>query len=201
MAQELDPVGEPSKRAGPVAEQHGVYVAARGYGSIADQNNIVFEDTFEVAAALGYRLSDSLRTELEYAWRSSDIAGLNGASTASGEFDSHSIGVHAYWDFRKNSHFRPFVGGGYGWGVQDFQFAGPADANPNFIVVADDRNDSLYWNALTGVTWHISSDYRLAFGVEYVSYSDQAVESNIGGIDGINRAYNFFLASRWFFGS
>jgi len=30
-----------------------------------------------------------------------------------------------------------------------------------------------------------------------LSVSDQAVESNIGDINGINRSYNFFVSMRW----
>ena len=36
----------------PFDNARGFYVAMRGYGSIADQNNILFEDTGEVAGAV-----------------------------------------------------------------------------------------------------------------------------------------------------
>jgi opacity protein-like surface antigen len=82
--------------------------------------------------------------------------------------------------------------------VLDFNFSGPADINPDFIVVGKDTNSSAYWNLFAGATYHLSDNFRLSLGSEYVSYSDQAVASNLGGIDGINRAYNFYVGTRWF---
>ena len=184
----------------PFDNARGFYVAMRGYGSIADQNNILFEDTGEVAGAVGYRISESFRVEGEYGFRWSNVAGLNGARDAHGNFTSRSLGAHVFYDFRKGKKFRPFIGGGGGAGVQDYEFSGPADINRAFIVEVKDTNSSAYWNALAGTSYHFSPRFRLSAGMEYVTYTDQAVPSNIGGIDGINRAYNFYVGARWFFG-
>ena len=180
--------------------ERGFYVAVRGYGSIADQNNLEFEDTREVAGALGYRISDSVRIEGEYGFRWSNVSGLNGASGAKGDFTSRSLGGHVFYDFRAGHRLRPFLGAGGGAGVQDFDIQGPADVNPDFTVVVRDTNTSAYWNAFAGATWHQSPRFRVSAGLEYVSYTDQAVASNLGGIDGINRAYNFYVGARWFLG-
>ena len=180
--------------------ERGFYVAVRGYGSIADQNNLEFRDTREVAGAVGYRIGDSVRVEGEYGFRWSNVAGLNGARQARGNFTSRSLGAHVFYDFRKGRKLRPFLGAGGGAGVQDFDIAGPADVNPDFIVTVRDTNSSAYWNAFAGTTWHVSPRFRLSGGLEYVTYTDQAVASNIGGIDGINRAYNFYIGARWFLG-
>ena len=83
-------------------------------------------------------------------------------------------------------------------GCAHSNFSGPADINPDFIVVGKDTNSSAYWNLFAGATYHLSDNFRLSLGSEYVSYSDQAVASNLGGIDGINRAYNFYVGTRWF---
>jgi len=180
--------------------ERGFYVAARGYGSIGDQNNIEFEDSREIAGAVGYRISESVRLEGEYGFRWANVSGLNGARTAHGNFTSRSLGVHAFYDFRAGHRLRPFVGAGGGAGIADFEFSGPADVSPGFLVVVKDSNSSAYWNALGGASYHLTPRFRISAGVEYVTYSDQAVASNIGGIDGINRAYNFYVGSRWFFG-
>lgn len=179
-------------------QERGFYVAVRGYGSIGDQNNLIFDDSREVAGAVGWRPHHSLRLEAEYAFRWANIVGLNGASTARGDFTSRSLGVHAFYDFRHGKRLCPFVGAGGGAGIQDFDFTGPADINPDFIVVGKDTNSSAYWNLFAGATYHVSEHVRLSLGTEYVSYSDQAVASNLGGIDGINRAYNFYVGTRWF---
>uniref|UniRef100_UPI0030DA2702 outer membrane beta-barrel protein n=1 Tax=uncultured Maricaulis sp. TaxID=174710 RepID=UPI0030DA2702 len=114
--------------------ERGFYVAVRGYGSIGDQNNLIFDDSREVAGAIGYRVNHSVRLEAEYGFRWANIAGLNGASTASGDFTSRSLGVHAFYDFREGKRLRPFLGAGGGAGGLDFTFSGPAAINPDFIV-------------------------------------------------------------------
>mgnify|MGYP003700652373 CR=1 FL=1 len=123
-------------------QERGFYVAVRGYGSIGDQNNLIFDDSREVAGAVGWRPHHSLRLEAEYAFRWANIVGLNGASTARGDFTSRSLGMHAFYDFRHGKRLRPFVGAGGGAGIQDFDFTGPADINPDFIVVGKDTNMS-----------------------------------------------------------
>tara|TARA_R110000787_G_scaffold227743_1_gene335380 strand:- start:394 stop:669 length:276 start_codon:yes stop_codon:yes gene_type:complete len=62
---------------------------------------------------------------------------------------------------------------------------------------ATTRTSARYGNIIAGSTYLIDSKLRVGFGFEYFSFSDQAVESNIGDIDGINRSYNFFVSMRW----
>ncbi len=175
----------------------GVYFAFRGYGAIHDQNNLHFSASREFGVAAGYRFSDVWRVEGEYSRRWAKITGLNGALTTRGDFDSHALGLHLFRDFRTGKKLRPFVGIGIGGGILDFDFKGPADINPDFIVIGNDTNISSYGNVFAGSTYHINSKLRVGLGFEYFSFSDQAVESNIGNIDGINRSYNFFVSMRW----
>lgn len=178
-------------------EEDGLYLAFRGYGAINDQNNLHFSASREFGGAVGYRFSDIWRVEAEYSRRWAKITGLNGALTTKGDFDSHTLGLHLFRDFRPEKKLRPFVGIGVGGGILDFDFKGPADINPDFIVIGNDTNISTYGNVFAGSTYHINSQLRVGLGFEYFSFSDQAVESNIGDIDGINRSYNFFVSMRW----
>tara|TARA_R110000803_G_scaffold20032_7_gene51792 strand:- start:3231 stop:3854 length:624 start_codon:yes stop_codon:yes gene_type:complete len=178
-------------------EEDGLYFAFRGYGAIHDQNNLHFSASREFGGAMGYRFSDVWRVEAEYSRRWAKITGLNGALTTRGDFDSHALGVHLFRDFRPEKKLRPFVGLGVGGGILDFDFKGPADNDPNLIVIGDDTNISTYGNVFAGSTYHINSKLRVGLGFEYFSFSDQAVESNIGDINGINRSYNFFVSMRW----
>ena len=185
-----------SAHAGALGE-NGFYFAFRGYGAINDQNNLHFAASREFGTAVGYRFSDVWRVESEYSRRWAKITGLNGALTTRGDFDAHSLGVHVFRDFRPEKRLRPFIGFGLGGGILDFDFKGPADINPDFIVIGNDTNISTYGNVFAGSTYHINSQLRVGAGLEYFTFSDQAVESNIGDIDGINRSYNFFLSLRW----
>ena len=177
--------------------EDGLYLGFRGYGAISDQNNLIFAASREYGAAVGYRFSDVWRVETEYSRRWAKIQGLNGAKTVRGDFDAHTLGLHLFRDFRTGTKFRPFVGAGLGGGILDFDFQGPADNDPSLIVIGDDTNISSYGNFFLGSTYHINSQLRIGSGFEYFTFTDQAVESNIGDIDGINRSYNFFVSLRW----
>ena len=177
----------------------GIYLAVRGYGSIEDQNNFHFDNSRELAGAVGCRFHENWRAEAEYSTRWSDISGLNGALTTTGKANVQTLGAHIFYDFRSGQRIRPFVGMGAGASRLDFKFEGPADHFPSFIVRGDDTNYGHYFNVLAGVTYNVSPALRLGLGVEYVTLPDDAIESNIGGIEGINRSYNYFLSARWFF--
>jgi opacity protein-like surface antigen len=110
-----------------------------------------------------------------------------------------TLGLHTFYDFRKGKRLRPFVGAGAGAAMLNFKFEGPADINPSFIVIGDDRDFSHYFNFFGGATYNVTQNLRLGAGIEYVTLKDDTIQSNIGGIEGINRAYNFFLSARWFF--
>jgi len=178
-------------------DEDGLYLGFRGYGAINDQNNLIFAASREFGAAVGYRFADVWRVEAEYSRRWAKIQGLNGAKTVRGDFDAHALGLHVFHDFRPGKKLRPFVGAGLGGGILDFDFKGPADNDPSLIVIGNDTNISSYGNVFLGSTYHINSQLRLGGGFEYFTFTDQAVESNIGDIDGINRSYNFFVSLRW----
>lgn len=178
-------------------EDDGLYLAFRGYGAINDQNNSHFSASREFGGAVGYRFSDVWRVEAGYSRRWAKITGLNGALTTKGDFDARALGLHLFRDFRQERKLRPFSGIGVGGGILDFNFKGPADINPDLIVIRNDTNISTYGNVFAGSTYHINSKLRVGLGFENFSFSDQTVESSIGDIDGINRSYNFFVSMRW----
>lgn len=193
-------MGEPRFKDDRQTDNSGVYAAFRGYGAIHDQNNLLFDNSREFGGAIGLALDENWRVEAEYARRWSDIVGINGARAAKGSFDSHTLGAHIFRDFNFGSRFRPFVGAGAGLGILDFEFSGPANNDPNFIVVGDDTNQDWYWNAFFGANYRVNDRWKVGLGVEYFSFQDQPVEANVGGPDGIygiNRSYDFFLSVRY----
>ena len=191
---------EDAPSSGTTKESRGIYLAVRGYGSIEDQNNFHFDNSRELAAAVGHRSTEHLRFELEYSTRWSDISGLNGALAVRGKANVQTLGLHAFYDFRARKRIRPFLGVGAGGARLKFNFEGPANHDPTIIVSGHDVDYSHYFNYFAGATYNVSPTLRLGAGVEYVTLKDDTIESNIGGIEGINRSYNYFLSLRWFFG-
>ena len=190
-----------SKLAALDTEHKGVYVALRGYGAIEDENNLIFDNSREIAGAVGYRFDPRWRVELEYSNRHSDIIGLNGASNASGESDVDTIGIHMFYDFRKGKKIRPFLGAGAGFLSRDVTFVGTADNDPDFVVSADDQYTDTYANAFVGSSYFLTDNFRLATGFEYVTGRDRDIRANFRNLPGINRSYNFYIGGRWFFKS
>lgn len=181
-------------------DNSGIYTAFRGYGAIHDQNNLLFEASREFGLALGMAIDENWRVETEYARRWAKISGINGASEARGNFDSHTLGVHLFRDFNNGSRLRPFIGGGAGIGILDFEFSGPANNDPDFTVIGNDTNQSFYWNAFAGVNYRLTERLKIGAGWEYFTFQDQPVEANVGGprgIDGINRSYDYFISLRY----
>jgi len=91
---------------------------------------------------VGYRFLDVWRVEAEYWHRWAKITALNGALTTKGDFDARACGLHLFRDFRPERKLRPFVGIGIGGGILDCDVKGPADINPDFIVIGKDTHIS-----------------------------------------------------------
>ncbi|GGX73220.1 hypothetical protein GCM10011309_24060 [Litorimonas cladophorae] len=177
----------------------GYYIALRGYGAIEDENNLLFDNSYEIAGAVGYRLNKNWRAELEHAYRYSDIVGLNGASDTRGDSSVKTYGLHVFYDFRDGHKFRPFLGAGAGVLRREVTFEGTADNDPNFAVFADDAYTDTYANAFAGSSYELTKNLRLAAGFEYVSGRDRNIRANYRDLPGIHRSYNFFVGGRWFF--
>lgn len=180
-------------------DEKGIYIALRGYGAIEDENNLVFDNSYEIAAAIGIRRHSNWRVEAEYGYRHSDIVGLNGATEITGENSLKSIGLHVFYDFRNNKKLRPFLGVGAGVQSRDISFSGVAQNDPDFEVFANDSYSNLYGNAFIGTSYHINKNLRISVGGEYVTGRDRSITANYRELPGINRSYNYYVGARWFF--
>ncbi len=184
---------------GQVVDEEGFYVAVRGYGAIEDENNLIFENSYEIAGAIGVRRHANWRFETEFSYRHSDIVGLNGGADIDGENTLRSLGLHAFYDFRNGRRLRPFLGAGVGLQHRKVSFSGVAENDPNFVLFADDAYPDVYANAFAGVSHHISQNLRLSVGGEYVTGRDRNIRANYRELPGINRSYNYYVGARWFF--
>ena len=100
------------------------------------KNSFDLDTGFVGAATVGYRLSDNLRIELEYLYRShrgetnlfrpaggnaaleskaSEWSTIDPPSESVSDFTAHQFFANAYYDFLNTTSWTPYVGAGVGW--------------------------------------------------------------------------------------
>lgn len=141
---------------------------------------VEFEDTFQGAVAVGYRLPKHVfgifqpSLELEYSRSTPDVDGgaFNGGNqTFAGDFEVNTYAVNYQSDIRWSNNQRviPFLGGGIGIADVDanatyFPNNGVATA-PTFAV--RDSDTALYLQSNAGVTFVLNENFDLNTRVRY----------------------------------
>lgn len=158
----------------------GPYIAlGAGYDYMPDRNlNISghavssqWKAGFGGLAALGYRWSPHLRTELEASGRVAKVTTFNGTAPWAGKQFDNSIMINGFYDVDLGGRVTPYVGLGLGmtqliWGDN---FRVPTQATP---TVYDGDHVEAGWQAIVGASYAVTPklslalDYRIkgAFG-------------------------------------
>lgn len=131
----------------PFTNNQGVYISGQaGWSSPTDDD---LEDDGSYAVALGYQFTPLTRVELEAGYRNNDIDG------APGDADTWTWMVNAFWDFKNDTRFTPYIGGGIGWAYQNIDSAGVDDSDNAFVYqVGGGASYNLNQN------WALTADYR-----------------------------------------
>ena len=82
-------------------------------GSKAGMSNANYRLGFGVAAALGYRWSETLRLEAELGYRGAGLDNI-GPEDAEGKQSSLSLMANVVFDIGEGTNFQPYTGGGIG---------------------------------------------------------------------------------------
>jgi len=126
---------------------------------------------FVVGGALGRRVLDLFRAELQISYREGDVDKMSVAGPAvvsDGDISLLAVMANAYYDFDFDIGVLPYVGAGIGWG--EFQL----DARRKTAGELDiDDSDSVFvYNFMVGATVPISQAASVALGYRYVATSD-----------------------------
>jgi opacity protein-like surface antigen len=206
------------------AEELGVYVApkftysfqtmddvaAKGNGidySLSDGD----DSTAGVALAVGYdfgvKFDVPVRVELEYAYRGENKESWNttsGADSLEGSMKVHAqtLFVNAYYDFKNDTAFTPYVGFGIGAAFLDTKNSIDLVYGGNtYDASASNTETNFAWNVGAGVAYELTKSWDIDFGYRFVDMG-QAEGGKINGAvhgEADVTAHEFALGLRYTF--
>jgi opacity protein-like surface antigen len=122
---------------------------------------------FVVGAAFGTELTNwakGLSTELAVSYRRNDLGGTwsGGLTAIEGNMATFAILVNTWYEFNVGSKFRPYVGGGAGWGRMngDLIFTGGS----RFVDVS---NTGFSWQLGAGIHYEVMEDVDVGIGYRW----------------------------------
>ena len=148
----------------------GPYIAlGAGYDSMPDRNLTIsgravssqWKDGFGGLAALGYRWSSNIRTELEVSGRVAKVTTFNGVAPWAGKQFDNSIMLNGFYDLDLGGPFTPYVGLGVGMTqlIWADNFRVPTQATP---TVYDGDDIEAGWQAIVGGSYAVTPRLSLA---------------------------------------
>lgn len=140
--------------------------------------DIDFESGWGASIALGYYLpvdtgpNLALRTELEGAWRSSDLDSVGGVAS-SGDYESRAVMLNIYGDFRNSTRWTPYIGAGIGYAT--VELSGTA------LGLTDDKDSVLAYQGMAGVSYAPVSIPNTEWRLGYRYFATEDPSYSVGG--------------------
>lgn len=147
-------------------------------GTASGSSDIDFDTGYGVGLALGYMpggtgtFFDSLRFDLEYYYRKSDLDSADGISIGD-DLSSKSAMINAYYDINTGTRWMPYVGAGAG--MSEVSLDVPS-------LVLDDDDTVFAWNLMAGVGYAPEAlpNTVWSIGYRYFATSDPEFSSPTG---------------------
>ena len=140
--------------------------------------------------ALGHRLLDQFRAELQVGFRSSNIEKVavrgEDGSAGSSKISLFSVMANGYYDFDLeellsiDTPLTPWVGAGIGWGMPRIDVENGPGANQ---LTVDDTDSVFVYNVMAGVTYRISKTAEWTTGYRYIATEDFDVRGTSAATD------------------
>jgi opacity protein-like surface antigen len=138
--------------------------------------DLEFDSGIDYGVFFGSYLADQLRLELEFASRSHDIDGFDSNDsvnrTASGEIETFTTIVNAYYDFDKiTNRWTPYVGAGLGLVNTDNSTLVKVGDN---IVTRGEDDSGIAFQLMSGIMYDITDKVSLLGEYKYIdiNYDD-----------------------------
>lgn len=141
-------------------------------------------DTAVAGIGVGYRFSDSFRTDLTVDHRfaarfrgdSAEPALAGGSLMDKGAFQSSTLMVNGYVDVGTVGGFTPYLGAGVGVARNRLSDVGRTSVDAAGLIATDrlagDTDFSVAWALMAGVGLELSSSLTLDLGYRYISLGD-----------------------------
>ena len=175
------------------------------------------DDAWGGAIAVGYdferMLNVPMRGEIEYAFfgnvdskvsRDFDGRNVSGGASLKNKMDIQTLFFNAYFDFKNESPFTPYVGGGLGIAFVDSKSSGHAD-----YAIGDMRyqgssstnyklNTNFAWNVGAGLAWEMTEMLALDLGYRFAGLGKvKSRESSYEGLGGEKVTYKSKVDDLW----
>ncbi len=150
-------------------------------------------NTFGGALSVGYDTQAGIRAELEYSIGSSiNVETMSNNSISANMTNmTQTVFANIFYDFKNDSRFTPYLGGGVGVGFNTAEVVLQEIGGTSFDTLTKHTSIGLAWNVSLGLAYKISDllaldlSYRFAQVGDAKSYESKTSENYIG-TDSIN---------------
>ena len=158
-----------------------------------------FNTGYTAGGAIGYRLCDGIRLEVEGAYRHNKLRKVKFAGSSvhahKTNFHTSSVLVNAVYDFKDFGNdwcwsITPYAGAGIGYGWQKVSYRADSDASGNtdqFSGNGRNRKNGFAWQLLAGLTYDLGCDTDIS--LEYRFFKGRADRFYNNSVDVMLRYY------------
>lgn len=137
-----------------------------------------------VGGAVGRRITDLFRAELQIGFRSTEVenanVGVQPEQAKNSTLALFTAMINGYVDFELDDlPVTPWIGGGLGWGMPRLDAESTAD--PNQLKI-DDTDSVFVYNAMAGVAIEISPIAEVTVGYRYLRTTDFELGGRNGAV-------------------
>lgn len=158
----------------PFADNRGVYISGSAGGAFPTGNDLENGGSYDLS--IGYQFAPMVRAELEGAYRNTDIEG------APGDADTYTAMLNAFWDFKNDTRFTPYIMGGLGWSWQHVDTTGFDGTDNAFVYqlgAGASYNLTQNWALTADYRWVDTSDYDFGFAGGDEDYASHELRAGV----------------------
>jgi opacity protein-like surface antigen len=152
-------------------------LTARNFLGSARRGRVNPDVGFHVGGAIGMRVHELIRTELQLGYRRASVGGLTlqgEPDKARGHYSLLTAMVNTYIDIDFDLGVIPYAGFGIGWGLIEL------DARNENRILGIDGDDAVFvWSVMLGGTIPLNDAIDISIGYRYIATTDPEFVSKV----------------------